>query len=126
MMSYGRHEERPWALDEEQAEPIVRRAVESGITFFDTADVYNGGHSEVITGRLLRRLFGMREGVRRRDEGARQDDARRERRRPLAQAAYMRCSQGPRSRAAYGVDVTPGAIVVWKKGASRALYTVNW
>jgi aryl-alcohol dehydrogenase-like predicted oxidoreductase len=40
MMSYGRHEERPWALDEEQAEPIVRRAVESGITFFDTADVY--------------------------------------------------------------------------------------
>jgi aryl-alcohol dehydrogenase-like predicted oxidoreductase len=61
MMSYGRHESRPWALDEEAAEPIVRRAVEGGITFFDTADVYNGGQSEVITGRLLRRLFGMRE-----------------------------------------------------------------
>jgi 1-deoxyxylulose-5-phosphate synthase len=61
MMSYGRHESRPWALDEETAEPIVRRAVESGIIFFDTADVYNGGESEVMTGRLLRQLFGTRE-----------------------------------------------------------------
>ena len=61
MMSYGKHESRPWALEEVDAEPIVRRAVESGITFFDTADVYNGGESEVVTGRVLRRLFGMRE-----------------------------------------------------------------
>jgi 1-deoxyxylulose-5-phosphate synthase len=61
MMSYGRHESRPWALGEDAAEPIVRRAVESGIIFFDTADVYNGGESEVITGRLLRQLFGTRE-----------------------------------------------------------------
>ena len=61
MMSYGHNEERPWALTEEAAEPIVRRAVESGIIFFDTADVYNGGESEVITGRLLRQLFGTRE-----------------------------------------------------------------
>src|SRR5690242_16176712 len=61
MMSYGRHEDRPWALAEEDAEPIVRRAVEGGIIFFDTADVYNDGQSEVVTGRLLRRLFGMRE-----------------------------------------------------------------
>jgi aryl-alcohol dehydrogenase-like predicted oxidoreductase len=61
MMSYGRSGERPWALDEAAAEPIVRRAVDSGIVFFDTADVYNGGESEVITGRLLRKLFGMRE-----------------------------------------------------------------
>jgi len=61
MMSYGRHESREWALDEATAEPIVRRAVEGGITFFDTADVYNGGESEVITGNLLRKLFGMRE-----------------------------------------------------------------
>ncbi len=61
MMSYGPHESRAWALDESDAEPIVRRAVEGGITFFDTADVYNGGQSEVITGRVLRRLFGMRE-----------------------------------------------------------------
>src|SRR5213592_3291837 len=61
MMSYGAHEGRPWALDEEAAEPIVRRAAEGGITFFDTADVYNGGASEVVTGRLLRELFATRE-----------------------------------------------------------------
>jgi len=61
MMSYGRHESREWTLDEAAAEPIVRRAVEGGITFFDTADVYNGGQSEILTGRLLRRLFGTRE-----------------------------------------------------------------
>jgi aryl-alcohol dehydrogenase-like predicted oxidoreductase len=61
MMSFGQHESRPWALDEAVAEPIVRRAVEGGITFFDTADVYNGGQSEVVTGRVLKRLFGMRE-----------------------------------------------------------------
>ena len=61
MMSYGASDERPWALDEEAAEPIVRRAVESGIVFFDTADVYNGGQSEVVTGRLLKQLFETRE-----------------------------------------------------------------
>jgi aryl-alcohol dehydrogenase-like predicted oxidoreductase len=61
MMSYGKHESREWTLDEDAAEPIVRRAVEGGITFFDTADVYNGGQSEVLTGRLLRKLFGLRE-----------------------------------------------------------------
>src|SRR6266480_2927477 len=61
MMSYGKHESREWALDESEAEPIVRSAVEGGITFFDTADVYNGGQSEVVTGRLLDKLFGMRE-----------------------------------------------------------------
>ena len=61
MMSYGRHPSREWALDEAAAEPIVRRAVEGGIIFFDTADVYNGGQSELLTGRLLRRLFSTRE-----------------------------------------------------------------
>jgi aryl-alcohol dehydrogenase-like predicted oxidoreductase len=61
MMSYGRSDERPWALDEEAAEPIVRRAAESGVIFFDTADVYNGGESEVVTGRLLKKLFATRE-----------------------------------------------------------------
>jgi len=61
MMSFGRHESREWAVDEATAEPIVRAAVEGGIIFFDTADVYNGGQSEVVTGRLLRKLFGLRE-----------------------------------------------------------------
>jgi 1-deoxyxylulose-5-phosphate synthase len=61
MMSFGAHESRPWAIDEDASEPIVRRAVEGGIIFFDTADVYNGGQSEIVTGRLLRKLFGTRE-----------------------------------------------------------------
>jgi aryl-alcohol dehydrogenase-like predicted oxidoreductase len=61
MMSYGKHESREWTLGEEGAESILRGAVEGGINFFDTADVYNGGESEVLTGRLLHRLFGMRE-----------------------------------------------------------------
>jgi 1-deoxyxylulose-5-phosphate synthase len=57
MMSFGNHSDRPWAIGEEAAEPIVRIAAEGGITFFDTADVYNGGASEVITGRLLGKFF---------------------------------------------------------------------
>jgi 1-deoxyxylulose-5-phosphate synthase len=61
MMSFGKHESREWAVDEAAAEPIVRRAVDGGVIFFDTADVYNGGQSEIVTGRLLRRLFGTRE-----------------------------------------------------------------
>jgi aryl-alcohol dehydrogenase-like predicted oxidoreductase len=61
MMSYGKHESREWTLDEKGAEPIVRRAVDGGVTFFDTADVYNGGQSEILTGKLLRKLFEMRE-----------------------------------------------------------------
>jgi aryl-alcohol dehydrogenase-like predicted oxidoreductase len=61
MMSFGKHPSREWTLDEAGAEPIVRRAVEGGLTFFDTADVYNGGESEVLTGRLLKQHFGTRE-----------------------------------------------------------------
>ncbi len=61
MMSYGKHDERPWALDEPDARPIIQRAIDGGIIFFDTADVYNGGASEVVTGRILRDAFSMRE-----------------------------------------------------------------
>jgi aryl-alcohol dehydrogenase-like predicted oxidoreductase len=61
MMSFGQSDGRPWALGEEDAERIIRRAVDGGITFFDTADVYNDGQSEMLTGRILRRLFGTRE-----------------------------------------------------------------
>jgi aryl-alcohol dehydrogenase-like predicted oxidoreductase len=63
MMSYGNDSDRPWVLDEAAAEPIVRRAVEGGITFFDTADVYSDGASEVATGRLLRGLISREEVV---------------------------------------------------------------
>ena len=86
MMSFGKHESREWALDEAAAEPIVRRAVEGGVIFFDTADVYNGGQSEVVTGRLLKRLFGMREEYVVATKVHGQDDAGRERARALAQA----------------------------------------
>jgi 1-deoxyxylulose-5-phosphate synthase len=61
MMSFGDPAQQSWALGEEQAEPLVRRAVEAGVTFFDTADVYSDGESERITGRLLARLFASRE-----------------------------------------------------------------
>jgi 1-deoxyxylulose-5-phosphate synthase len=61
MMSYGTQAERAWHLDEDAAEPIVKAAVEGGITFFDTADTYSDGVSEQITGNLLRRLFTRRD-----------------------------------------------------------------
>jgi 1-deoxyxylulose-5-phosphate synthase len=63
MMSYGNDSDRPWVLDEDAAEPIVRRAVEGGVTFFDTADVYSGGASEVATGRLLPKYISRDEVV---------------------------------------------------------------
>jgi aryl-alcohol dehydrogenase-like predicted oxidoreductase len=46
----------PWTLDEEKSRPIVRRAIELGINFFDTANSYSDGTSEEITGRLLREM----------------------------------------------------------------------
>ena len=61
MMSYGDTVEREWHLGEDAAQPIVRRAVDSGVTFFDTADMYSDGMSEEITGRLLRSFFARRD-----------------------------------------------------------------
>src|SRR5687768_8412653 len=43
-----------WALDDDRGRPIMRRAVEAGINFFDTANMYSGGSSEEVTGRLLK------------------------------------------------------------------------
>ena len=61
MMSFGDPRHVGWYLDEEGAEPIVRRAVEGGVTFFDTADMYSAGASEEVTGRLLRKHFRHRD-----------------------------------------------------------------
>ncbi len=61
MMSFGDPANRAWQLDQAASEPIVRRAVEAGVTFFDTADVYSMGVSEEITGRLLPKLFARRD-----------------------------------------------------------------
>jgi len=58
-MTYGSSKWRSWVLDEEAAGPFFRQAIEAGITFFDTADVYSQGESERVTGRWLRE-YGKR------------------------------------------------------------------
>jgi aryl-alcohol dehydrogenase-like predicted oxidoreductase len=60
MMSYGDPSAEAWYLSQDAAEPIVRRAVEAGVTFFDTADMYSDGGSEQVTGRLLGKFFDRR------------------------------------------------------------------
>ena len=55
-MSYGTPTWRPWVLDEQAARPFFRRAVEAGINFFDTSDMYSTGVSEEVAGRALREL----------------------------------------------------------------------
>ncbi len=63
MMGFGSGSERPWVIDEDAAEPIVRAAVEGGVTFFDTADTYSAGASEVATGKLVAKFLGRDEAV---------------------------------------------------------------
>jgi aryl-alcohol dehydrogenase-like predicted oxidoreductase len=62
-MSYGDPAWRPWILDEEAAQPFFRKAIEHGINFFDTADMYSLGVSEEVTGRALRRYGNLEEIV---------------------------------------------------------------
>jgi aryl-alcohol dehydrogenase-like predicted oxidoreductase len=57
MMGFGNNSDRAWVIDEDAAEPIVKAAADGGVNFFDTADVYSGGASEVTTGRLLGKMF---------------------------------------------------------------------
>jgi aryl-alcohol dehydrogenase (NADP+) len=54
MMTYGSKSSREWALEEAEARPLIKKAVDLGFTFFDTADVYSTGVSEEITGRALK------------------------------------------------------------------------
>jgi aryl-alcohol dehydrogenase-like predicted oxidoreductase len=61
MMSYSSKPWREWTLDYEAAEPIVRRAVDLGVNFFDTADMYSVGGSEEVTGKLLGTFFDRRD-----------------------------------------------------------------
>lgn len=53
-MSYGTSKWRPWVLDDEASRPFFKRALEAGINFFDTANVYSQGVSEQVTGRALK------------------------------------------------------------------------
>jgi 1-deoxyxylulose-5-phosphate synthase len=62
-MTYGSSRWRPWVLDEEASRPFFRRAWESGINFFDTADMYSDGVSEEVLGRALKDLAISREQV---------------------------------------------------------------
>ncbi len=63
MMGFGNNSDRAWVIDEDATEPIVRAAVEGGVTFFDTADAYSHGASEVATGRLLGKFLSRDELV---------------------------------------------------------------
>ena len=56
MMTYGTPAWRPWVLDEAASRPLIARALEHGINFFDTADMYSRGVSEEVTGRALKAL----------------------------------------------------------------------
>ena len=62
-MTYGTPKWRPWVLDEVDARPFYKRALELGINFFDTADMYSMGVSEEVTGRALREMANMEEIV---------------------------------------------------------------
>ena len=62
MMTYGSTQWRRWVLDEEESRPFIQRALELGINFFDTADVYSLGRSEEILGKAVRD-FARREEV---------------------------------------------------------------
>lgn len=75
-MSYGDPEWRPWVLEESASMPFFRRAVEHGINFFDTADMYSLGESERITGKALREFARLEECV-------------------VATKVYMPMTQGP-------------------------------
>src|SRR3954464_3441608 len=63
MMTYGSPEWHPWTLDEAAARPFVKRALERGINFFDTADMYSRGVSEEITGRALKDFAKRDQGI---------------------------------------------------------------
>ena len=62
-MTYGSKKWREWVLEEEEGRPFIRRALELGINFFDTADMYSDGVSEEILGRALKDFGGSRDRV---------------------------------------------------------------
>jgi aryl-alcohol dehydrogenase (NADP+) len=62
-MTYGSKAWRSWVLDEDESRPFFRRAIEAGINFFDTADMYSRGASEEVVGRALRELSTREEVV---------------------------------------------------------------
>ena len=63
MMSYGSKQWRTWILEEEESKPFIKRALDAGINFFDTADVYSLGESERVTGNILKQFGVKRENI---------------------------------------------------------------
>ena len=63
MMSYGSKKWREWVLEEEESKPFIKRALDAGINFFDTADVYSLGESERVTGNILKEIAVRREDI---------------------------------------------------------------
>ena len=63
MMTYGAKSWRPWVLEEDEALPFVKRALDAGINFFDTADMYSLGVSEEILGNALQKFGVQRKDV---------------------------------------------------------------
>jgi 1-deoxyxylulose-5-phosphate synthase len=63
MMSYGSKKWRTWVLEEEETKPFIKRALDAGINFFDTADVYSIGESERVTGNILKEFGVRRENI---------------------------------------------------------------
>lgn len=62
-MTYGSSKWREWVLDEEASRPFIRQALEAGINFFDTADMYSQGASEEVLGRALKDFGPSRDKV---------------------------------------------------------------
>ncbi len=63
MMTYGSKSWRPWILEQDEARPFLKRALDAGINFFDTADVYSLGASEQVLGNLIRDLGADRDNL---------------------------------------------------------------
>jgi 1-deoxyxylulose-5-phosphate synthase len=62
-LTFGARNWRPWGLEDDEAVPLIKRALDRGINFFDTADFYSLGASEEVLGRALKRLGVPRERV---------------------------------------------------------------
>src|ERR1700751_274557 len=99
MMSFGGQAERAWHLDETAAEPIVKAAIDGGVTFFDTADTYSDGVTGQITRRLLAGMFDRREDY------------------VLATKVYFPMGPGPNDRALSASTCSPRSTRRWAGSA---------
>jgi aryl-alcohol dehydrogenase-like predicted oxidoreductase len=95
-MSFGdpKRGAHPWTLEEESSRPLIRQALEAGINFFDTANVYSAGSSEEIVGRALRD-FGRRDQLVIATKVHGRIARRPERRRPVAEGDHGRGGRQP-------------------------------